>query len=91
MKKRCAVCGDTTKMNVRLVWRRERDGKTVNVCCACAESHKVNEDSIDNYTTDDTLYIGELVQEEISSMRHYVSRSGQNHIGRKGVARCLRK
>ena len=54
--KRCAVCGDTTKLNVRLAWRRIRDGKTVNVCCACAEAGAVNENSIDNYTTKDTLY-----------------------------------
>lgn len=56
MTKRCAVCGDTTKLNVRLAWRRDRDGRTVNICCLCAESGKVNENSIDNFTTEDTLY-----------------------------------
>ena len=56
MKKRCAVCGDTTTMNVRLAWRRDRDGKTVNVCMLCAERGLVNEDSIDNYNTADTIY-----------------------------------
>ena len=56
MKKRCAVCGDTTKLNVRLAWKRDSDGKEVNVCLACAEADKVNENSIDNFTTEDTLY-----------------------------------
>ena len=62
MKKRCAVCGDTHKTNVRLAWRRDSDGRIVNVCCACAEAGKVNEKSIDNYTTQDTLYTGEVVE-----------------------------
>lgn len=61
MKKRCAVCGDTHETNVRLAWRRDSDGKTVNICLACAEAGKVNEKSIDNYTTQDTLYTGEVV------------------------------
>lgn len=59
MSRRCAVCGDTTTTNVRLAWRRDRDGKTVNICCACAESGKVNESSIDNFSTKDTLYKAE--------------------------------
>lgn len=62
-KKRCAVCGDTTAMNVRLAWRRDRDGKIVNICCACAEAGRVNENSIDNYTTEDTLYKGKAETE----------------------------
>ena len=55
-KRRCAVCGDTTTLNVRLAWERDSDGKRVNVCCLCAESGKVNAESIDNFTTKDTLY-----------------------------------
>ena len=57
-EKRCAVCGDTTKMNVRLAWKRGRDGKCVNVCCACAEGNRVNAKSIDNFTSKDTIYTG---------------------------------
>lgn len=57
MRRRCAVCGDRCASNVRLAWRRDRDGKTVNVCFACAEENKVNEHSIDNFTTKDTLYV----------------------------------
>lgn len=63
-KKRCAVCGDTTALNVRLAWRRDRDRKTVNICCACAEAGAVNENSIDNYTTADTLYTGSVETEK---------------------------
>ena len=62
--KRCAVCGDTTELNVRLAWRRDSDGKTVNVCCLCAESGKVNETSIDNFTTEDTIYVEKSVRSE---------------------------
>ena len=65
MIKRCAVCGDKNAVNVRLVWRRDSDGKTVNVCCACAEAGRVNENSIDNYTTKDTIYTERL------TMSHY--------------------
>lgn len=67
MKKRCAVCGDTTELNVRLAWRRDSDGKTVNVCCACAEAGAVNEHSIDNYTTEDTLYKEETTKRHSGS------------------------
>lgn len=75
-KKRCAVCGDTTSLNVRLVWRRDRDGKTVNVCCLCAESGLVNENSIDNYTTDDTLYTGSETETERKTMGSHYRCSG---------------
>ena len=82
MRKRCAVCGDTTKLNVRLAWRRDRDGKTVNVCCLCAESGLVNEHSIDNYTTKDTLYKEETATENTKKVNtmsaHYVCRSAFN-------------
>ena len=89
MKKRCAVCGDTTKSNVRLAWRRERDGKEVNVCCTCAEAGLVTEDSIDNYTTEDTLYIRGNCS-EAKNGGHYVSRQGGNNVRRR-VAECSRK
>lgn len=56
-RKQCAVCGDTCGTNVRLAWRRDRDGKTVNVCMACAEAGRVNADSIDNFTGKATQYI----------------------------------
>lgn len=64
MRKRCAVCGDTTKLNVRYGWRRDRDGKTVNVCVACREVGRINENSIDNFTTKDTIYIKESFKSE---------------------------
>ena len=57
-RKRCAVCGDRCETNVRLAWRRDSDGKTVNVCMACAEENKVNAESIDNFKTSDTVYRG---------------------------------
>ena len=64
MTKRCAVCGDTTPTNVRMAWRRERDGKTVNICCACAEADRVNENTIDNHTSDDTLFNSGVTAED---------------------------
>lgn len=45
----CAVCGDTTKRNVRLLWEREKDGAKFSVCMLCAETNKVNEKSVENY------------------------------------------
>lgn len=56
-RKQCAVCGDTCGTNVRLAWRRDRDGRTVNVCMACAEAGRVNADSIDNFTGKATEYV----------------------------------
>ena len=89
--KRCAVCGDTTKLNVRLAWRRDSDGKTVNVCCACAEAGAVNEKSIDNYTTEDTLYKEEKVVVEVkkkkSSDFYKATQSAFSNIGRRRGAR----
>lgn len=55
-RKQCAVCGDTCAVNVRRVWRRDSDGKTVNICMACAEAGRVNAQSIDNYTGKATIY-----------------------------------
>lgn len=47
--KRCAVCGDTCHVNVRLLWRRSCDQKLFDVCLACAEAGRVNEHTVDNY------------------------------------------
>ena len=83
MKKRCAVCGDTTLLNVRLAWRRDRDGKTVNVCCACAEAGRVNEKSIDNYTTADTIYKEETAQKRVvlkDTMSSYYRNGGRSSV-----------
>ena len=82
-KKRCAVCGDTTALNVRLAWRRDRDGKTVNICCLCAESGKVNENSIDNFTTKDTLYNGDVKTERRKTMSDYHRKHG-SVLNRRG-------
>lgn len=46
----CAVCGDTCQTNVKLVWKRHRDGLLFDICLLCAETPgKVNEHSVDNY------------------------------------------
>ena len=86
--KRCAVCGDRTALNVRLAWRRDSDGKTVNVCCACAESGKVNENSIDNFTTEDTLYKGnaETEKKQQTTMGSHYRRQG-SAFARKAYSR----
>ena len=47
--KRCAVCGDTCYVNVRLLWRRSCDQKLFDVCLACAEANHVNEHTVDTY------------------------------------------
>lgn len=88
MAKQCAVCGDTCSTNVRLAWRRDRDGKTVNVCMACAESHKVNENSIDNFTGKATLYVpvenSTKTQSGNKCSMHYM---GKTHMGVRGRVR----
>lgn len=91
MGKRCAVCGDTTALNVKLAWRRDSDGKVVNVCCLCAESGKVNEHSIDNYTTEDTIVnvVGAAKStKELKTMTdYYRKRTNLNHE----PAKCNRR
>lgn len=47
--KRCAVCGDTCHVNVRLCWRRDRDQKLFDICLLCAERGRVNEHTVDTY------------------------------------------
>ena len=48
-ERQCAVCGDKTKLNVRLVWIRDFDQQEFNICLACAEAGKVNETSVENF------------------------------------------
>lgn len=49
IRPKCAVCGDTCSLNVCLCWKRDRDQKLFDVCLMCAETHKVNEHSVDNF------------------------------------------
>lgn len=49
IRPKCAVCGDTTSINVQLCWQRDRDHKLFDVCLLCAEAHKVNEHTVDNF------------------------------------------
>lgn len=49
MRKKCAVCGDTHKTNVRLKWVREFDLLVFDVCMMCAETGKVNENSVNTF------------------------------------------
>lgn len=88
MKKQCAVCGDTCSTNVKLAWRRDRDGKTVNVCMACAEAGKVNADSIDNFTGKATQYVpvenSIKTQSGAKATQHYM---GKTHMGVRGRVR----
>lgn len=55
-KRQCAVCGDKTQANVKLKWKRNSDNTVFHVCMLCAESNKVNENSVvkkcnNTYTT----------------------------------------
>lgn len=79
-RKQCAVCGDTCSTNVRLAWRRDRDGKKVNVCCLCAESGKVNADSIDNFTGKATEYVASENRERKNARMHSYY-FGKSHLG----------
>lgn len=45
-KRKCAVCGDLVQTNVKLKWRRDCDHVVFHVCMLCAESGKVNADSV---------------------------------------------
>lgn len=50
IRPKCAVCGDTTSINVRLCWRRDSDHKLFDICLLCAEAgNKVNEHTVDNF------------------------------------------
>lgn len=45
----CAVCGDTSKVNTHLKWKRDFDNRVFSVCVYCAEQDKVNEKSVENF------------------------------------------
>lgn len=47
--KRCAVCGDKSSVNVKLIWHRYEDDKYFHVCLYCAEADAVNAESVNNY------------------------------------------
>lgn len=44
--KKCAICGDLVQSNVKLLWKRDSDDTVFHVCLMCAESGKVNKDSV---------------------------------------------
>lgn len=58
--KRCAVCGDHHEMNVRLRWCRFEDEMVFDVCCLCAETGKVNSESVDNFGKPTPMTIEDL-------------------------------
>jgi hypothetical protein len=50
IRPKCACCGDTTSINVRLCWRRDSDQKLFDICMLCAETPgKVNAESVNAY------------------------------------------
>lgn len=49
IRPKCACCGDTTSINVRLCWRRDSDQKLFDICLLCAEGDKVNAESVNAY------------------------------------------
>ena len=50
IRPKCACCGDTTSINVRLCWRRDSDQKLFDICLLCAETPgKVNAESVNAY------------------------------------------
>lgn len=62
MRRKCAVCGDTHQTNVKFKWQRFSDNTVFHVCGMCAESNKVNADSVKievngKYTTVDSEYV----------------------------------
>lgn len=59
--KRCAVCGDTEKLNVRLRWCRTEDEMVFDVCCACAEAGKVNAESVENFGDPTPMTLEDMV------------------------------
>ena len=67
MRKRCSVCGDTCQTNVKFVWERASDEKRFDICGLCAESGRVNAESVNNYPstyTDDRISPVELTSYE---------------------------
>ena len=49
IRPKCAVCGDTTSINVRLCWRRHADNLLFDICLVCAEADAVNAESVNTY------------------------------------------
>lgn len=50
IRPKCACCGDTTSINVRLCWKRDSDQKLFDICLLCAETPgKVNAESVNAY------------------------------------------
>lgn len=50
IRPKCACCGDTTSINVRLCWRRDSDQKLFDICLLCAETPgKVNAENVNAY------------------------------------------
>jgi hypothetical protein len=50
IRPKCACCGDTTSINVRLCWKRDSDGLLFDICLLCAETPgKVNAESVNAY------------------------------------------
>ena len=47
--RRCAVCGDRSRTNVRIVWRRFSDNALFDVCLLCCETGRVNETTVNNF------------------------------------------
>ena len=76
----CAVCGDDCKNNVRLKWKRKKDGKTFNVCCLCAEGGRVNEKSVNNfgYCTETTATTEQKIYRN-GHFRGYVKSNNRRH------------
>ena len=87
-KKRCAVCGDTCVTNVVFGWRRDSDGRTVNICMNCRAENKVNAESIDNYTTADTLYKAVNKRSTGARMSDYHRKTGSVFNGVKVNSRA---
>jgi len=49
IKPKCACCGDTTSINVRLCWKRDSDQKLFDICLECAEANVVNAESVNTH------------------------------------------
>lgn len=49
IRPKCACCGDITSINVRMCWKRDRDGLLFDICLLCAEGGKVNPESVNAY------------------------------------------
>ena len=64
MKRKCAVCGNTSQVNVCLKWQRHSDGKIFHICALCAEKGEFTaetliEETTKTYTTVDSEVVSE--------------------------------